>query len=132
MSKYMTRQRKALLGYLGAHADESLSAQELSDALTAAGEQMSLSAVYRNLTELENEGRLRRAGRAGSREVYYQYTGAAGCQGCLHLSCRECGRTFHLDPACARRLVSEVQEAQGFAVDRSETVLYGVCERCRK
>lgn len=130
MSKYMTRQRKALLGCLCAHPDEQLSAQAIADAL--AGEEISLSAVYRNLSELEAEGKVRRSGRAGSREVYYQYIDADGCRGCLHLSCRECGRTFHLDPVCARRLVSEVQEAQGFAVDRSETVLYGVCERCRK
>ncbi|MBQ2634963.1 MAG: transcriptional repressor [Oscillospiraceae bacterium] len=129
MSKYMTRQRKALLGCLCAHPDEQLSAQEIADAL--AGEEISLSAVYRNLSELEAEGKVRRSGRAGSREVYYQYIDADGCRGCLHLSCRSCGRTYHMSRDGARQLLEAVQQAEGFAVDKGETVLYGVCQRCR-
>lgn len=130
MSHYMTRQRRALLGFLRTHADECLSAQEIGEAL--AGEEISLSAVYRNLSELEAEGKVRRSGRAGSREVYYQFTDAEGCKGCLHLSCRECGRTYHMDPAAAGRLIEAVRRTEGFAVDKGETVLYGLCERCRK
>lgn len=129
MSKYMTRQRKALLGCLSAHPDEQLSAQEIADAL--AGEEISLSAVYRNLSELEAEGKVRRSGRAGSREVYYQYIDADGCRGCLHLSCRSCGRTYHMSRAGALQLLESVQRSEGFAVDKGETVLYGLCQRCR-
>ena len=130
MPKYRTRQRKALLNYLSVHTDELLSAQEIADELES--EEISLSAVYRNLADLENEGKVRRTSRGGSREVFYQYTDADECKGCLHLSCRACGRTFHMDPDVARRLIEAVEQSEGFAVDRSETVLYGVCGRCRK
>jgi len=129
LSKYMTRQRKALLDYLLAHADELLSAQEIADALS--GEGVSLSAVYRNLAELEAEGRLRRAGKGGSREVYYQFTDADGCKGRMHLQCKRCGRTFHMDAAGAEQLKSVLERSEGFALDKGDTVLYGVCEVCR-
>ena len=51
LPKYMTKQRKALLSYLSSHADEKLSAKQLEEALCCEG--ISISAVYRNLSELE-------------------------------------------------------------------------------
>ena len=130
MSKYMTRQRKEMLSYLSAHTDELLSAQEIGEALKK--ENVSLSAVYRNLAELEGEGKLRRASRGAGREIYYQYIGAEECKGCLHLSCKKCGKTFHMHSDGAEQLVDAVAKLEGFAVDRSDTVLYGICEDCQK
>lgn len=129
LSKYMTRQRKALLDYLSAHADEALSAQEIAVALEREG--VSLSAVYRNLGGLEAEGKLRRASKGSAREVYYQYTDADACKGSLHLQCKKCGRTFHMDSSGAEQLLGVVEKAEGFAVDKADTVLYGVCEICQ-
>lgn len=125
----MTRQRKALLDYLSGHHDELLSAQEIAAALGEDG--VSLSAVYRNLGELEAEGRLRRTSRGSAREVYYQFIDADACKGSLHLQCKRCGRTFHMDSDGAEQLKSVVEKAEGFALDKGDTVLYGVCEICR-
>ena len=58
MPKYMTKQRKALLSFLSAHADEKLSARQIAQTLS--GEGISISAVYRNLSALEQEGKIRR------------------------------------------------------------------------
>lgn len=129
MSKYMTRQRKVLLDYLGSHADRRLSAQEIAEALR--GEAVSQSAVYRNLAELEAEGAVRRSAGDSAREAYYQYIGADACRGSLHLSCKRCGRTFHMAAGSAEALLSAVDRTEGFAVDKADTVLYGLCELCR-
>ncbi len=129
MPKYMTRQRRTLLDYLSAHADEQFSAQEIAAALESEG--VSVSAVYRNLAELEAEGRVRRTARGSGREVYYQFIGAEACKGCLHLQCKKCGRTFHMDSDGAAQLLSVVEKAEGFELDKGDTVLYGVCELCR-
>ena len=96
--KYMTKQRKALLRYLSQHADETLSAKQIEAALS--GEGISISAVYRNLSELEREGKIRRVNQSGSREVFYQYTDGAHCRECLHLSCEKCGKTYHMKCSC--------------------------------
>lgn len=121
----MTRQRRALLDYLSAHADETLSAQEIAAALAG----VSASAVYRNLAALAAEGKLRRVERFGAREACYQYVGA--CGDCLHLKCKKCNRTFHMDATGAEALLGVVEKAEGFAVDKGDTVLYGVCELCQ-
>lgn len=128
MPQYSTRQRKALLQYLHAHPDEDFSARQIADALEP--EDVSLSAVYRNLAALETQGMIRRAPKDGGHEVFYRFTQADACKQHLHLSCSQCGRTFHMDVPATDSLVEQVEETAGFQVDRSSTVLYGVCGAC--
>lgn len=129
MAKYRTRQRTLLLDFLQSHPDEPLSAGQISEAVE--GESISPSAVYRNLAELENEGKVRRLSRGGSREAFFQYIDAPDCRDCVHLSCIQCGRTFHMTAPGAARLLRDVEKSEMFRVDRSETVLYGVCRDCQ-
>ena len=130
MSVYLTKQRKALLEYLAANHDELLSAEQIAEALKDSG--ISRSAVYRNLATLEADGKLRRCGKAGDRTVYYQFSDAEECREKLHISCRECGKTVHVDRDIAEKLEKRIAEDEGFLLDRSETVLYGVCRDCAK
>jgi len=130
MAKYVTRQRKTLLEYLSAHADEALTAQQIADALSGSG--VSLSAVYRNLAELEAQGKVRREAGGSPREALYRYIAAEACRGCLHLSCKKCGGTFHMGIDGAHSLIEAVARSEGFEVDESETILYGICGDCRK
>lgn len=126
---YKTKQREALLSYLAQHADEDLSAQQIAGALAA--QDISRSAVYRNLSALEQEGKVRRSARSGSREATYRFAASEACRACLHLSCTKCGKTFHMHTSSADALIRSVERSEGFAIDRAETVLYGVCSECR-
>ena len=129
MSGYMTKQRKELLLFLSEHPDEVFSAKQIAGLLSE--ENISVSAVYRNLAALEHSGSVRRVSRPGAREALYRYTGAEACRECLHLSCKNCGRTFHMDADDADVLVHRLARNEQFSVDRSATVLYGVCRYCR-
>ncbi|MDO4882078.1 MAG: transcriptional repressor [Oscillospiraceae bacterium] len=129
MPKYMTKQRKALLAFLEQHADEELSAKIIESELGGMG--VSISAVYRNLSDLEKEGKVRRVSKSGSREVYYLYTDAHKCRECLHLSCKKCGKTYHMNAECADMLINTLAQSDDFTIDKSETVLYGVCKDCK-
>ena len=138
MAKYLTRQRRQLLDYLSWHTDEQMTKPaendtadvEIADALTQ--ENISLSAVYRNLSDLEADGLLKRSVREGTRDVFYQYIAAEECKDSLHLSCRGCGKSIHLGDAEAERLLDSTLKSTGFQIDKSETILYGVCADCRK
>lgn len=130
MSTYSTKQRKILADYLAENPDKLLSAEEIGDALEESG--ISRSAIYRNLAELEAEGKVRRSVKEGSRKVFFQYTDAAHCRGELHLSCKICGRTIHMDHEAADALVADIAGRQSFEIDKSETVLFGVCGDCKK
>lgn len=128
MTKYATKQRKALLSYLQMHADEQLSVRQICEALTK--HEISNSAVYRNLAALEADGEIRRLRKSGTRENLYQYAGAEHCRECLHLSCKKCGRTYHMDTEEADQLIRSVAALDRFTIDKTDTVLYGVCSDC--
>jgi Fe2+ or Zn2+ uptake regulation protein len=130
MTKYATRQRKALLQYLHSHADEQLTARQIGEALS--GEEISASAVYRNLAALEQAGQVRRLSKSGAREIFFQYAGAEHCKDCLHLSCKKCGKTIHMDADEAERLIQSVAICDKFKIDKTDTVLYGVCGECQQ
>ena len=130
MPSYQTKQRKALLGFLQAHADEALTADQIADALSAEG--VSRSAVYRNLAALAAEGAVQRVSRSGTRRLFYRYTGAEACRAHLHLSCSSCGRTFHVDVPATNTIIERIRRDADFRIDSSSTVLYGVCADCRK
>lgn len=130
MAKYMTKQRQMLLDVLAEHHDEALCARQI--ALLLGGNSVSVSAVYRNLSYLEESGSIKRIPKAGSHEVYYQYTSAPQCREKLHLSCKKCGKTFHMDTDSAENLISSIEKSDCFIIDKAETVLYGICSGCQE
>lgn len=129
MPKYMTKQRKILTDYLMQHIDENLSAGQIAEALS---DTISKSAVYRNLADMEREGKLHRVMGGGSREVIYRFSGSHTCSQSLHLSCKKCGKTVHMQQQLADALVESVAANDDFSIDKGETVIYGVCSSCRK
>ena len=130
MAKYMTKQRKILLDYFSRHTHEALSVKQIANALGE--DQISASAVYRNLAALEEDGLLKRISKPGSHEAYFQYTDDSECVEKLHLSCKRCGKMFHMNTSGAEMLIRTIAKNEGFSVDRSETVLYGLCEACQR
>jgi len=128
LTKYVTKQRLALVRYLTAHPDEQLTVRQIAAALEA--EHISVSAIYRNMSDLITEGRLKRINRDDSREAYYQYTDADGCRENLHLVCKYCGKTVHMGSSDTQELVDRIASQKHFQIDRAETVLYGICESC--
>ena len=130
MAKYLTQQRRRLLTYLSEHTDEQMTARQIADALAA--DNISISAIYRNLSALEEEGILKRNIRENTREVCYQYIAAKECKDCLHLSCRICGKSIHLDETDTTQLIQNALRNTGFQIEKSRTILYGICGDCRK
>jgi Fur family ferric uptake transcriptional regulator len=119
-----------LLDFLQSHGDEVFSADQIAESLN--GENISISAIYRNLAALESEGKIQRTTKGGSRKVFYRFKAADECREHIHLSCSKCGRTYHMPLPATNTLIDDVKKNSGFEIDRTETVLYGVCGDCKK
>ncbi len=130
MPKYQTKQRKALLTFFESHPDEIFSAKQIAEHMQA--DELSMSAVYRNLTELESEGTIQRAAKGGSKQAFYRFVGAESCKNHLHLACSRCGKTFHMDLPESAVLMDRVKDSSDFRIDSAKTVLYGVCGNCKE
>ena len=127
---YKTEQRKVLIDFFEHNKDKVFSASEIVDALKK--DDISLSAVYRNLKDLENDGKVKKLAKAQSRVVYYQYVDCASCKGHMHLSCTNCGNIVHLPEQESEVLEKTILKNSHFNIDKSSTILYGVCEKCNK
>lgn len=130
MQQYNTKQRQILLEYLSDHSDENISALDIISHF--AKEDISKSAIYRNLSSLEKDGKIRRVNIVGEKVAYYQYIDTKHCKGKIHVSCIKCGKTTHIDGDTASYLASRLKVEDGFALNNDETVLYGVCKDCQK
>ena len=130
MREYKTGPRRLLLALLEQNRDQSLSAEQIAERIAADGGEISLSAIYRNLERLEQEGSVRRAASEGGRKAVYQYIGGE-CSEHLHLQCTECGQIIHLDHETTEALCTAAQACGDFSIDEKKTVLYGRCRACR-
>lgn len=128
MAEYMTEQRRKLIDFLDSNPDKQFSAKDIFRAL--ANENISESAVYRNLSRLEKAGIISRCVKDGKREIYYSHSGAECCKEKIHLTCTKCGEIFHMDNAVSERFLNEVVCANGFSIDKCKSVIYGVCKDC--
>ena len=55
-----------------------------------------------------------------------------GCKRHFHLKCTKCEKLFHVTCEHLDGIEEHILEHHGFQIDQSKTVLYGLCEDCRK
>ena len=63
---------------------------------------------------------------------YQHVEDAASCDGHFHMLCRQCGNLMHVDCELMGMMADHLMAEHGFRLDPRETLLVGVCEKCRK
>lgn len=128
MAVYKTAQRKILLAFLKTHPDQQFSVKDIAAQL--ADNAISVSAVYRNLAALQEEGLIQYSVKRGMREGLYQYMDSEECKNCIHLTCTKCGQIRHMDHHLAEQMLNEIGKIDKFQICKAQTVLYGICDSC--
>lgn len=122
----MTRQRLAVYEALDAVA-EFRSAQELHEAMVAAGDAIGLATVYRTLQTLADNGEV---------DVLRTTEGEAVYRRCArrehhhHLMCRTCGHTVDIDGPTVESWCTLVGDHHGFTNIAHTIELFGTCSDC--
>jgi Fur family transcriptional regulator, ferric uptake regulator len=120
-----TRQRRAVAAALQ-EFDDFRSAQEIHEALKAAGDTIGLSTVYRALQAMADAGELDTLRSEAGEAVYRRCSGSHH----HHLVCRSCGATVEVEGPTVERWTRSVAAAHGYA-DVSHTLeIFGTCSRC--
>ncbi|MBY4798297.1 transcriptional repressor [Collinsella sp. AGMB00827] len=127
---YDTWQRKSILSVMVSRADAYLTVDEVLSLLKEQDIQVGRTTVYRTLERLVDEGRMLKV--ADVRGGAAQYRSAApefdATQG--QLRCERCGRVLTLSCSMLESFAGHILDEHGFEVDRSKTVLYGICGAC--
>ena len=133
MSEYNTEQKKLLLDFLERNSDKSYTVDEIVEGIkNSSGEHaLGKSTVYRLMTRLVEEKRVRRFAAEGSRRFLYRIIADDHCRNHLHLKCLQCGKILHLDRATSDALLASVKLTKNFAVSEEDTLLFGNCAECR-
>ena len=131
---YKTAGRQRLLDFLQSHPDRQFLVDELANELNRTQEstrsKSSKSTLYRHLSELCQEGTVRKY-RSDTQSAYvYQYVGQGDCCHHFHLKCVSCGTLVHLECAVSDELLNHIQSDHHFHVDSGRSILYGMCEEC--
>jgi Fur family ferric uptake transcriptional regulator len=127
---YQTGQRKCLLGFLKDNADKQYTIEEIAGYMTD-GDMPGKSTLYRLMARLVDEGHVKRIVKGNSRKFVYQYLNGEHCSSHLHLNCMVCGQLIHLDDEESRNLRQQLLKYNRFEINEAETVISGVCEKCR-
>ena len=131
MAEYNTEQKKLLLDFLEENHDNSYTIEEISQELKLRGASVGKSTVYRLMTKLVEEKRVKRQLADNSRKAIYRITLDTHCHNHLHLQCITCGRVLHLDEKTSDQLLNTVKKLNDFSVSEEDTVLLGKCAQCK-
>ena len=74
MGKYQTEQRIILMDFFEKNPDHNFTARQIYENIKDSG--ISISAVYRNLSDLAISEKIQRVAGKNSREIFYRYTGS--------------------------------------------------------
>ena len=127
--RYKSKNRDRVTDFLKKNRDRSFPLTEICAAVAEDGH--GKSTVYRIVSELVNEGNVKRISDTNSRHCTYQYVGGEACRSHLHLKCVGCGSIIHLDHTVSERLCHELAADYGFTPEAGG-MLFGQCRACKE
>ncbi len=128
---YHTEGKERLYNFMSTHPDVHYTVDEICKMLN--GDDSAKSSVYRNLSALCDDGRVRKFRSEGQNSFVFQYVGkGSGCEDHFHLKCLSCGRLIHLECKYSDEMREHIKENHGFEIDSGRSILYGLCENCLK
>lgn len=129
--EYNTRQKRELLEFLRERGMSHFSVDDVVFEMRDRGEKIGRSTVYRFLELLTEQGSVRKYQSVQGVTQYQHVEHAEQCDGHFHMMCSRCGSLFHVDCKLMGTLTRHLMEDHDFALDPRETILVGVCGRCR-
>ena len=123
--------KQELIEFLAQNPDRQFTTEELCLAVNGNREN-GKSSIYRHLSELCRRETVRKFSNKERNCSVYQYVGEkCDCGNHFHEKCLRCGSLHHLDCADSVIFAEHLLKTHGFAVDRGQSILYGICKECR-
>ena len=129
--EYNTRQKREMLGFLKERGLKHFSVDDVVFEMRDRGEKIGRSTVYRYLEQLAEQGAVRKYQSVQGVTQYQHVYDDMACDAHFHMMCSKCGNLFHVDCRLMGALTKHLMVDHGFALDPRETILVGLCEKCR-
>ena len=132
-SKYKTKQRDTLLGYLQKSPGVHITAADVCEHFKEQGAGIGQSTVYRHLEALVDEGILNKYIIDEKSPACFEFVRPESHRGpgtCFHCKCEKCGKLIHLDCSVIAEIEKHLLEKHKFMLNPNRTVFYGICKEC--
>lgn len=130
---YKTENRTKILDYLIQNADRTVSVQDILFSLQQEDVDVNVSTIYRYLNKLSKEGTvLKYVAKKGEMAVFQYVEKNRDCTEHLHMQCSRCGKIIHLDCAFMKDISEHILTHHGFELQCSQSILFGLCQDCRR
>ncbi len=127
--KYKTKQTDILLDVIKNSGPNGITANEAVAELEKLNNHISRATIYRKLKVFENEGIVRVVTHKGKKLYELVWD---DCSDHLHLVCTNCKKVIHIDCTSSDRFIKYVEDELRFDIDFRKTVIYGLCNDCKK
>ena len=124
-TKYRTKQRDEILRFFMDNEDKCFTARDVC-ARVKAGE----ATVFRTISSLVDDGRLKRYTGGRGEGAYYQLSTCSSGDH-IHLKCSKCGRLIHMDCEKMTAVKAHILKEHDFIIG-GELVINGICVACSK
>lgn len=124
----VTLPRLKILQILENSTTRHLSAEDISKALTATDDEVSLATVYRVLTQFEEAGLVIRHHFEGDHSVFELNEGEHHD----HLVCVSCGAVKEFIDKTIEERQHHIAQAADFVMTDHSLNIYGICKKCQK
>jgi Fur family ferric uptake transcriptional regulator len=109
---------------------------EVELALEEMGKPIGVTTVYRQLDKMVEEGIVNKYTLDSKSSACYEYVDehdhSHGLVKCYHCKCDKCGKVIHLHCSEIEEIFKHIEDKHEFVINSKRTVLYGLCEECRK
>lgn len=129
--EYNTRQKRELLAFLRERSMQHFSVDDVVFEMQDRGEKIGRSTVYRYLELLAEQGSVRKYQSVQGITQYQHVEDDSRCDSHFHMMCSRCGNLMHVDCDLMRTMSEHLIKDHGFLLDPRETILVGVCQKCR-
>ena len=131
-SGYATASRKRILEFLKSNSNRAVTAADIDDYLRENDSEVNITTIYRYLDKLASEGTVMKyVAEKGAKAVYQYVEMGHRCEEHLHLKCVKCGCIIHLECAFMDEISEHIRKDHGFELQCKNSILYGICKKCR-
>lgn len=131
--KYKTNQRERILDYLIENKNNHCTADMIVNHFANTNEPIGKATVYRYLDILVENSIVRKYVTEEGKSACFQYISPDDkCHMHYHFKCNRCGKLLHISCELINQVREHVLNEHGFTIDSSQTVFYGICEKCKK
>lgn len=134
-NQYRTKQHKEMLSFLETQREKHLTVNDICTYFQKQGKPIGVTTVYRQLERMVDDGVVKKYTIDNNTPACFEYVGTqenAMESSCFHCKCDQCGKLIHLECDELAEVQKHLLIHHGFQVNPLRTVIYGICEECRK